>query len=281
MTPRIQRLLERALAHDVIPAPVCVEFDPKDETLPEPVRIGKRLAETIAAQPVAIREDEEFVGWLPFDGSVEADLYRRSGHRAFGDLFREWYRKPRENLAIFEWQHTSHASANYDKCGECHMTVGGLRPDGSDGWTDFSRLVVESVLELPLKRPEMSFRWHPGTSRETLRHMLDRERRDAEKRIAFDGDPPRIAAFVRRLGLPVELARDYCITGCNEPTFMGGVSFGGLHVHALRCIATLFTRRRHIRSPCRREDGARRRPVRNLHLEPLRVRSGRPQRGIV
>jgi formate C-acetyltransferase len=396
MTPRIQCLLERALAHDVIPAPVCVEFDPADETLPEPVRIGKRLAETIAAQPVAIREDEEFVGWLPFDGSVEADLYRRSGHRAFGDLFREWYRKPRENLAIFEWQHTCadfpaivaeglegvrrrveasraayagdrarldyldglslaldaivarqrksaaecrrlagiaesagdgiraaalhdsavrldrvplhpartfdegvqavffcydllsdaigrldqylaplyfadlkagrttpvaaaerlqelwifidshtpHASANYDKGGECHMTVGGLHPDGSDGWTDFSRLVVESVLELPLKRPEMSFRWHPGTSRETLRHMLDRERRDAEKRIAFDGDPPRIAAFVRRLGLPVELARDYCITGCNEPTFMGGVSFGGLHVNALRCIATLFTKRR-------------------------------------
>ena len=396
MTPRIRRLLDRALDHDVIPAPVRVGYDPADEALPEPVRIGKRLSESIAAQPVAVREDEELVGWLPFDGSVEADLYRRTGHRAFAAVFREWYRKPKENLAIFEWQHacadfpavvseglegvrrrieasravhagdrarldyldglslaldalvarqrrsaaecrrladaagaagnearaealraaagrldrvpllpartfdegvqtvafcydllpdaigrldqylaplyfadlaagrttperaaerlqelwifidahTPHASPNHDKGGECHMTVGGLRPDGSDGWSDFSRLVVESILELPLKRPEMSFRWHPATSRETLRFMLDCERRDPEKRIAFDGDAPRVAAFERRLGLPPERARDYCITGCNEPTFMGGVSFGGLHVNALRCVANLFSARR-------------------------------------
>ena len=74
---RIQRLLARALDHDVFPKPVKVEYDPADMSLPEPVRIGKRLKEYMAAQPVAIREDEELVGWLPFDGSVESDLYRR------------------------------------------------------------------------------------------------------------------------------------------------------------------------------------------------------------
>ena len=105
MTPRIRRLLDRALDHDIIPVPVRVGFDPADLALPEPVRIGKRLSESIAAQPVAVREDEELVGWLPFDGTVEADLYRRTGHRAFAAVFREWYRKPKENLAIFEWQH--------------------------------------------------------------------------------------------------------------------------------------------------------------------------------
>ena len=105
LTPRIRRLLDRALDHDIIPAPVRVGFDPADLALPEPVRIGKRLSESIAAQPVAVREDEELIGWLPFDGTVEADLYRRTGHRAFAAVFREWYRKPKENLAIFEWQH--------------------------------------------------------------------------------------------------------------------------------------------------------------------------------
>ena len=391
---RIQRLLARALAHDVFPKPVKVAYDPADMSLPEPVRIGKRLAEYIAAQPVAIREDEELVGWLPFDNSVESDLYRRTGHTTFLRIcMPQYYLKPKNRLAIFEWQHTCadfpkivkeglagirsdiaasrekwagdkerldylqgmwlaldgiekraancaakcrrmaevetdsarratllemaercervpmfpartfdegvqsvffcfdflsdaigrldqylaplyfadlkagritrehaaerlqelfifidahtpHRSIHYDKGGECHMTVGGLTPDGKDGWTDFSRLVVESCLSLNLIRPEMSFRWHPGTKREVLRFMLDCERRDPNKRIAFDGDVPRVAAFEKRFGFPPELARDYCITGCNEPTFMGGFSCGGFHMNAARCVERVFTDRR-------------------------------------
>ena len=391
---RIQRLLERALDHDIFPKPVKVEYDPADMSLPEPVRIGKRLAEYMAAQPVAIREDEELVGWLPFDGSVENDLYRRRGHKVFSNVcMKDFYLKPKERLAIFEWQHTCadfpkivkeglagirrdieasrskwagdkerldylrgmelaldgivkraancasecrrqaeaetdpvrkatllemaarcervpmnpartfdegvqsvffcfdflsdaigrldqylaplyfadmaagrttrkkagerlqelfifidahtpHSFVNYDKGGECHMTVGGLTPDGRDGWTDFSRLVVESCLALNLIRPQMSFRWHPGTKREVLRFMLDCERRDPNKRIAFDGDAPRVAAFEKRFGFPPELARDYCITGCNEPTFMGGFSCGGFHMNAARCVERVFTVRR-------------------------------------
>lgn len=391
---RIQRLLARALDHDVFPKPVMVEYDPADISLSEPVRIGKRLAEYMAAQPVAIREDEELVGWLPFDGSVESDLYRRTGHKTFSRIcMAQYYLKPKENLAIFEWQHTCadfpkivkeglagirrdiaasrrkwvgdierldylrgmelaldgiekraancasecrrqaasetnpvrratllemaercervpmnpartfdegvqsvffcfdflsdaigrldqylaplyfadlasgrttreraaerlqelfifidahtpHSFVHYDKGGECHMTVGGLTPDGKDGWTDFSRLVVESCLALNLIRPQMSFRWHSGTKREVLRFMLDCERRDPNKRIAFDGDVPRVAAFEKRIGFSPELSRDYCITGCNEPTFMGGFSCGGFHMNAARCMERVFTVRR-------------------------------------
>jgi formate C-acetyltransferase len=403
LSPRIQRLLDRALDHDVFPKPLKVVYDPADEKLPEPVRIGKRLREYIAAQPVAIRADEELVGWLPFDGSVESDLYRRTGHKAFSKLFRTYYLKPKNRLAIFEWQHTCadfpkiireglagirreiaesrkkwagnterldylrgmylaldgiearakncaaacrrlaeeeknttrkatllemaercdrvpmnpartfdegmqavffcydflsdaigridqylaplyfadiaagritreraaerlqelfifidahtpHSSIHYDKGGECHMTVGGLTPDGKDGWTDFSRLVVESCLACDLKRPEMSFRWHPGTKREVLRFMLECEWCDPNKRIAFDGDVPRVAAFEKRFGFPPELARDYCITGCNEPTFMGGFSCGGFHMNAVRCLDTIFTARRAEAVACRTWD---------------------------
>ena len=404
LSPRIRRLLDRALDHDVFPKPVRVKYNAADMSLPEPVRIGKRLCEYMAAQPVAIRADEELVGWLPFDGSVEGDLYRRTGHTTFGTVcFRNYYLKPKNRLAIFEWQHTCadfpkvvreglvgirraiaasrakwagnqerldylrgmdlaldgieararncaaecrrlaaaekdasrkaallemavrcdrvpmnpaqtfdegvqavffcydflsdaigrldqylaplyfadlaagrttrdraaerlqelfifidahtpHASVNYDKGGECHMTVGGLATDGSDGWTDFSRLVVEACLACDLKRPEMSFRWHPGTKREVLRFMLDCERRDPNKRIAFDGDVPRVAAFEKRFGFPPELARDYCITGCNEPTFMGGFSCGGFHMNAARCIQRVFAERRAAALACRTWD---------------------------
>ena len=398
---RIQRLLARALDHDVFPNPVKVEYDPADMSLPEPIRIGKRLAEYMAAQPVAIREDEELVGWLPFDGSVESDLFRRTGHKAFSRIcMPRYYLKPQDRLATFEWlhscgdfgkivrvgfnglrrevaasrekwagdkerldylkgldlaldgiearakncaaecrrlaaaekdsarkdtllemaarcdhvpmnpartfdegvqavlfsfdflsdaigrldqylaplyfadiaagrttreraaerlqelficidAHTPHASGNYDKGGECHMTVGGLTPDGKDGWTDFSRLVVESCLSCNLIRPQMSFRWHRGTKRETLRFMLDCERRDPNMRIAFQGDEPHVDAIVKNLGFPVEVARDYSITGCNEGAFPGGASTGGCKVNAARCIERIFTLHRADALACR------------------------------
>lgn len=396
---RIQRLLARALAGDVRPAPVPVKYDPADLSLPEPVRIGKRLKEFISAQPVTLRADEELVGWLSFDGSVENDLFPRRGHKAFGAACGKYYRKPQDALATFEWQHssidypklvngglseicaeieaskakwagnkerldylkgmelamdgletrvrncvaecrrqaeaetdaarkakllemaarcervpmgpatsfldavqsiyfcfdclmdaigcldqylapfyfadlekgtltrvqaeealqelfiyidahTSHRSSNYDKGGECHMTVGGLTPDGRDGWSEFSQLVVESALALDIVRPQMSFRWHPGTKRETLRFILDCERKDPNMRIALDGDMPRIIPFTKRFGMPVEKARNYCMTGCNETTFMGGVSLGGCKWNVLRTMDSIFTRRREEALAC-------------------------------
>ncbi len=399
-TGRIRRLLARALAHDVRPGAVKVKYDPADMKLPEPIRIGKRLKEYISAQPVTIRADEELVGWLTFDGSVESDIYPRKGHKAFYSECWKYYCKPQDALATFEWQHstidyrkllsgglvqlreeiaasrlkwagdqkrldylkgldlaldglearaanavrrcrelaekekdaarrakllemadrcarvpmqpattfldavqsvyfcydclsdaigrldqylapyyfadlakgtltklqaeealqelfiyidahTPHNSVNYDRGGECHMTVGGLTPDGQDGWTEFSRLVVEAALALDLKRPEMSFRWHPGTKRETLRFMLDCERKDPNLRIAFDGDAPRIAGFTQRFGIPLEKARDYCMTGCNECTFMGGISLGGCKWNVLRAMDRLFATRRDEVVACR------------------------------
>ena len=397
---RIQRLLARALDHDVRPASVAVKYDPADMDLPEPVRIGKRLKEYISAQPVTIRMDEELVGWLSFDGSVESDLFMRIGHRKFRAVCGDYYLKPQDSLATFEWQHSSidypkivnggliqirseieaskrkwtgnkerldylkgmelaldglearvkncvaecrrqaeaegdaarkakllemaercervpmgpattfldavqsvyfcfdcladaigrvdqylapfyfadlrkgtltrrqaeealqelfiyidahtpHSFVNYDKGGECHMTVGGLTPDGRDGWSDFSQLVVEAAMALNLKRPQMSFRWHPGTKRETLRFILDCERKDPNLRIAMDGDIPRITAFTKRFGMPVEKARDYTITGCNECTFMGGVSLGGFSWNVLRVVDRLFAARREEVLACR------------------------------
>jgi len=397
---RIRRLLERTLARDVFPRPVAVKYDPADLALPEPMRIGKRLKEYMTAQPVAVRADEELVGWLPFDNSVENDLFKRRGHRCFHEIcLPEYYLKPKRNLALFEWQHstgdfpmvlreglvgirsriaasrqkwagnrerldylkgldlaldgiearerncaaacrrlaeretdaarkakllemgdrldrvpmhpaktfadgvqsvffcydfladaigrldqclaplyfadlkagtltrdraeemlqelfifidahTSHKSRNYDKGGESHMTVGGLTPEGRDGWTEFSQLVVEAALACNLKRPQMSFRWHAGTSRETLRFMLDCERRDPNARIAFDGDVRRVAAFERHLGLSPEEARDYCMTGCNEPTFSGGMNGDGAQVNAVRCLERVFTVRRREALAC-------------------------------
>ena len=392
---RIRRLLAEALDHDVMPVPTRVEYDPADLGLPEPVRIGKRLKEYLAAQPIRIRPDEELVGWVRFDGSVESDFFQRIGHRAFVKAaFGEsgYYCKPQGALVTFEWQHsaidfrklvngglvqlrreiaaskakwagnkdrlnylrgmeltldgieasvanavrscrehaakepdaarkakllemaarcervpmkpatsfldavqsvyfcynyladsvgrldqylapfytadigrgvltreqaeealqelfiyidahTSHESRNYDRTAECQITLGGLTPDGKDGWNELSKLIAEAALALDLKRPSISFRWHPGTRRETLRFILDCERKDPNLRIALDGDMPRIEGYTRRFGVPLEVARDYAMTGCNELIFPGGISFGGCKANMLRCMDRLFSLR--------------------------------------
>lgn len=398
--PRIRRLLAKVKTQNVFPPGVRVTYDSADYALPEPVRIGKRLKEYISAQPVTIKPDDELVGWLHFDYSVESDLYRRTGHRFFSRICMPYYLKPQNGFATFEWQHTGanfvkvlekglvgiraeiaasrakwagdrgrldylrgmdlamdgiearvkksvaecrrlaeaekdparktallrmtaclervpmhpartydeaiqsiffcfdflsdaigrldqylapyyfadlkagritrehaverlqelfvfidahtpHWSSNHDKGGESHMTVGGLTPDGKDGWSEFSRLVVDACLSCDLIRPQMSFRWHPGTKREHLRYMLDCERRDPNLRIAFDGDAPRIKALVEHFGFPIEVARDYCMTGCNEGAFTGGFSTGGCKVNIPRCIVNVFSRRKNEAIACR------------------------------
>ncbi|MBQ6102835.1 MAG: radical SAM protein, partial [Kiritimatiellae bacterium] len=105
LSPRIRRLQAEALAHDIMPAPVSVLPKPP-RGVADPVRIGRRLAAFMDAQPVLLRPDQELLGWLPFDGSVEADVFTRRGHEHFWELFGEYYRKPQENLVIFEWQHS-------------------------------------------------------------------------------------------------------------------------------------------------------------------------------
>ena len=106
LSPRIRRLQAEALAHDIMPAPVPVVLPRPRSEVADPVRIGRRLATFMDAQPVLLRPDQELLGWLPFDGSVEADVFTRRGHEHFWKLFGEFYRKPQENLVIFEWQHS-------------------------------------------------------------------------------------------------------------------------------------------------------------------------------
>ena len=74
MNDRIQRLIAAANAGDIYPARVPVEYDAFDENLSDPQRIAKRLTEYMAAQPCAFTDDNELVGMVRFDGSVEGPL---------------------------------------------------------------------------------------------------------------------------------------------------------------------------------------------------------------
>ena len=73
---------------------------------------------------------------------------------------------------------TSH---NFTRGGESHFCVGGYLPDGSDAYNDLSRLILESLTDLPTYIPQVTLRWTKTQPREALRFAMDLERKDVNK----------------------------------------------------------------------------------------------------
>jgi len=161
-----------------------------------------------------------------------------------GILTREHAKELLQELFITIHRHTQITSGNNDKGGESHFVVGGYTIDHEDGFNELSELILEAMMDMPLIRPQVSLRWTKKTPFRVLKLMMDHERKDKNKRIAFANDEPRIRSMMEILGLPWETACDYIVVGCNEPAFQGGISLGGTTVNILRCMTKVFSDRK-------------------------------------
>ena len=131
-------------------------------------------------------------------------------------------------------------SSNFTRGGESHFCVGGYLPNGEDGFTELSRLIVESMIDLPTYIPQVTLRWTKKTPREVFRFMLDCERKDPHKRIAFQNDEKRIKCYTEICGIPFERAVGYTTVGCNEPAFLGAITGSNSKINFLRSMETVF-----------------------------------------
>lgn len=392
MTERIEFLTRKTVAGEMYVEPVKTEYDRTDLFL-SPVKMsGKRVCEYIANQDIMILEESCFAGLMKFDGSVEGDIFGRSGHENFQIAMKHFYNKPVDNLLTFEWQHSvgdfgkvikyglvgirreieksmqSHkgddaaleflqtqedlcdaivarakkgsqraleksaktnnpeyrnnlerlsrglsrvpeepsesfyeavlclyfcysfipdsiglidrylypyykkdiengtlrretakeylqelflmlqarihiSSDRFYRGGESHFCIGGYTEDGEDGFNDLSRLIVEALMELPTWIPQISLRWTKKTPTEVLRYMLDCERKDANKRIAFVNDEPRIKGLMEHTGLSYKEAVSYTMMGCNELALPGGMVFGFDPMNIVRSLENTFYKR--------------------------------------
>ena len=77
---------------------------------------------------------------------------------------------------IQSWQR--HDSPHFTRGGECHFAVGGYTEDGDDGFNELSYLIVESLMELPIYKPQISLRWTQKPHVMCCVYMLDCERND-------------------------------------------------------------------------------------------------------
>ena len=101
MTERIKKLVDRTVRGEMWVEPVKTEYDRTDLFL-SPVKMsGKRVCEYILNQELLILEESCFTGLMQFDGSVEGDIFYRSGHKNFRMAMDNFYNKPVDNLLTF------------------------------------------------------------------------------------------------------------------------------------------------------------------------------------
>ncbi len=238
-------------------ANICAEaHEEKARACADPTRRGELLRLAAACRRVPLYPAESFYEglhclifcfqFLP-DSIGTMDRYLYPLYRQdidAGKITRDEAKELIQEVFVHLCAHTPVTSKNYSKSAECHFAIGGYTADGEDGFNDLSRLIVEALMEIDTRRPEITLRWTKKTPFEILRYVLDCERHDANKRIAIASDEPRIAALTDIAGLPFEEAVRYTMVGCNEPSFPGTVWYGGSTNNIVRSLTNTFRDRR-------------------------------------
>ena len=68
-------------------------------------------------------------------------------------------------------------SDRFCRGGESHFCIGGYLENGEDGFNELSKLIVESLMELPTWIPQISLRWTKKTPKEVfVIYLIWRER---------------------------------------------------------------------------------------------------------
>jgi len=104
------------------------------------------------------------------------------------------------------------------------MTLGGVLADGSDACNDLTRLFLQAIRNVRLLRPTVYVRCHEDTPQDVLElsvAMLGQNLAEP----SFYGDRP-IVQGLTRLGVSLEDARDYALSGCTEVVSPGRGNWG-------------------------------------------------------
>lgn len=95
-----------------------------------------------------------------------------------------------------------------------HITIGGIKPDGSDAVNELSHMCLDAHAAVRLQQPDFSMRIHDGTPRDFKRHGAQVIRLALGLPQVFHDEV--IIQALTRDGLPLEEARNYTPTGCVE-----------------------------------------------------------------
>ena len=107
-----------------------------------------------------------------------------------------------------------------------HLTLGGVKPDGSDASNEVTCLYLEVVEELAMPRPQVGLRWNASTPRPVLRKAVEALRGDSGSP-DFCSDE-QIVNALHKVGVSLEDARDFSLSGCHEVIVTGKAQMGSV-----------------------------------------------------
>lgn len=169
------------------------------------------------------------------------DYYKRDMES--GLLSRDQAKEYLQELFLMLQAKVPVTSNKFAKGAESHFCIGGYLPDGSDGFNDLSLLILEAITELPTFIPQVSLRWTKKLPFETFKKVMDFERNDPHKRIAFVNDEVKIHAHMHIANFTFEQACSYTTLGCNEVAFPGGMVGGNSNSNGLHSVESTFYER--------------------------------------
>ena len=160
-----------------------------------------------------------------------------------GVLTRDEAQEYLQELFLMVQASTHISSVHFTRGGESHFCIGGYGEDGQDCFNELSRLIATSMVDLPTYIPQLTLRWTEKLAFEDFYFMMDLERHDPNKRIAFTNDDKRIKCYTEICGFPYERAVSYTMVGCNEPAFLGAITGSNSKGNILMCVERLFHER--------------------------------------
>lgn len=107
--------------------------------------------------------------------------------------------------------------------GICNMTAGGLRRDGTSGYTEFTGLLMDVIRELGFKSPNLCLRI--GAACEEQIFLKAHENLATGQAIPALYNDDVLIPMLLELGYPKEEANNYCLAGCSQVILPGKSNF--------------------------------------------------------
>lgn len=99
------------------------------------------------------------------------------------------------------------------------VTIGGVKKDGSDASNELTLHILEALIRCPTPHHTISLRVAASTPDEVMKKAVQAQAMGLTMP-AFVGDESYICYFTDN-GVPLEEARNYCISGCNDGVIPG------------------------------------------------------------
>ena len=124
-----------------------------------------------------------------------------------------------------------------------NMTIGGVKPDGTDACNELTRLVLRAVRDVRTPHHTVTLRVCDTTPDDVMLLALQCQAEGCSMP-AFVGDKSYIDYFTQvhnpNDGLPIEVARDYCMTGCIDGNVAGRTRTMGITMFVCPLMLDIF-----------------------------------------